>query len=189
MNAQTVLRGETSECTSNVTFTQTLQRAIAELANTLTRDAKHRADLLEGVLAPTFETKVQPQHLRIARRQGAERLLDLVVEETIHCFLFRIRHLVGDETLDERSITFGIHRRVETDIARVQRGQRLYDIGGQAGELRELFRTRLAIQLLTQNLRRLDDAREVRRPIEWYTQGAAPACGGGANWRTDRSPC
>src|SRR3954467_4435105 len=106
MNSENALRGEASECTANVALAQSLQRTIAKLANTLTRDAEHRADLLERVLAPTLETEVQSGHLRIARRQRAERLLDFVVEETIHCFLFSIRHLVGNEPLDERSIAF-----------------------------------------------------------------------------------
>ncbi len=78
--------------------------------------------------------------------------LDLVVEEAVHRLLFGVRHLVGDEALDERAIAFRIHRRIETHVARVERGERLHDIDRQAGELRQLFGARLATQLLTQDL-------------------------------------
>src|SRR5205085_4109644 len=39
------------------------------------------------------------------------------------------------------------------------------------GELRKLFRTRLAVQLLPQDLRRLDDAREISRAVERNANG------------------
>jgi hypothetical protein len=57
-----------------------------------------------------------------------ERNLDLVGEEAIHRLLFRVRHLVSDEPLDERPIAFGIHGRIETDVTRVERGKRLHDV-------------------------------------------------------------
>ena len=104
-----------------------------------------------------------------------ERLLDLVGEEAVHRFLFRVRHLVGDEALDERAIAFRIHRGVEAHVARVERGQRLHDVHRETGELRQLFGARLAIELLAQDLARLDDAREVGRAVERHAHRAALA--------------
>ena len=106
-----------------------LERAVAQLADALAGDAEHAADLLERVLAPALEPEVEPQHLGVARRQRAERLLDLVGEEAVHRLPLRCRGmLVGDEALDERAVAFGIERRVEPHVARVERGERLHDV-------------------------------------------------------------
>ena len=67
------LRGEAAQRAADVAFAKPLERAVAQLANAFTGDAEHGADLLERVLAPTFEAEVQAQHLRIARRQRAQR--------------------------------------------------------------------------------------------------------------------
>jgi len=145
------------------------------LANALARDAKHRADLFERVLASALEAEVETQNLCVARRQRAERLLDLVGEEAIHCFLFRVRHLVGDEPLDERAIAFGIHRRVEADVARVERRQRLNHVHRKTGQLRELFRARLAVELLAKDLGRLDDSRKISGAVQRHANRASLA--------------
>src|SRR6185312_7042824 len=63
-------------------------------------------------------------------------------------------------------IAFRIHRCIETHIARIERGERLNYIDRQTGDLRQLVRRGLATQLLTQDLGRLDDAREIRGAIE-----------------------
>src|SRR5688500_13518142 len=115
--------GEAAERAADVALTQPLERAIAKLANTLTRDTEHRADLLERVLASTLETEVEAQHLCIPRGKRVERLLDLVGEEAVHRLFLSVRHLVRDEALDQGAIAFRIHRRVEAHIARVERGE------------------------------------------------------------------
>src|SRR5690242_3174513 len=167
---------EAPEGTPNVSLTKTLQRAIPELAHTLARHAEHRANLLQRVLTSAFESEVETEDLRVTRWQRAESLLDLVGEEAVHRFLFGIRHLVSHEALDERAIAFWIHRRIEAHIARVQRGERLHDVDRQAGELRQLLRAGLAVQLLAENLGRLDDARQICGAIERNANGAALAC-------------
>src|SRR5881394_3679673 len=101
--------GKAAERAADVAFAKALEGAVAKLTDALARHAEHRADLLERVLASTFETEVETQNLRVARRQRAECLLDLIGEEAVHCFLLGVRHLVGDEALDERTIAFGIH--------------------------------------------------------------------------------
>jgi hypothetical protein len=72
-NSADGLGGEAAEGASHVAFTQPLERAVAELTHPFARDAEHGADLLERVLAAALESEVQAQHLRIARRQRAER--------------------------------------------------------------------------------------------------------------------
>src|SRR5436309_5395876 len=101
-----ILRREATERTADVAFAQPLQRTITQLTHALACHAEHRADLLERVLSTTLETEIQSEYLRIARRQRTKRLFNFVVQEAIHRFLFRIRHLVGDESLDERPIAF-----------------------------------------------------------------------------------
>src|SRR5215208_1018678 len=160
------LRGEAAERAAHVAFAKALERAVAELPDALARDAEHRADLLERVLAPALQAEVQPEHLRVARRERVERLLDLVGEEAVHRLLLGVGHLVGDEALDQRAIALRVHRRVEPHVAGVQRGERLDDVDRQPGELRQLLGARLPAKLLPQDLRRLDDAREVRGPVE-----------------------
>src|SRR5829696_2839712 len=160
------LRRERPQCPTHVALAEPLERAIAQLAHALARHAQHRADLLEGVLATALESEVEPQHLRVTRRQRVQRLLDLVGEEAIHGLLLRVRHLVGHEALDERAITLRIHRRVEAHVARVERGERLHDVHRETGELRKLLGARLAVELLAQDLGRLDDARQVGGAVE-----------------------
>src|SRR6185436_1942351 len=152
------LRGDAAQCPSYVAFAQALERTVAQLADALARDAKHGADLFERVFATALESEVQTEYLRVARRQRTKCKLDLIGEEAIHGFLFGVRHLVGDEAFDERAIAFGVHGRVETHIAGVERGERLHHVDREARQLRQLFGTRLATELLTKDLRRLDDA-------------------------------
>src|SRR5688500_17626446 len=57
--AARTLCGEAAECASDVALAQPLERAVAQLTDTLARHAEHRADLLEGVLAPTLQPEVQ----------------------------------------------------------------------------------------------------------------------------------
>src|SRR5215208_384285 len=166
------LRGEAAERAAHVALAKALERAVAELPDALARDAEHRADLLERVLAPALQAEVQPEHLRVARRERAEGLLDLVGEEAVHRLLLGVGHLVGDEALDEGAVALGVHRRVEAHVARVERRERLHHVHRQPGELRELLEARLATQLLAQDLRRLDDAREVGGAVERHAHRA-----------------
>src|SRR5436190_956288 len=81
----------------------------------------------------------------------------------------------AEKLASERAISLcgrELHQRcIETNVARIQRGERLHHIGRQARELGKLLRTWLAIQLLAQNLGCFDDAREIGRAIEWNTHG------------------
>src|SRR5687768_1886838 len=160
------LRRERSQRAADVSFTQSLQSPVPKLTDALTGNSEQRANLLERVLSPTLEPKVQTKDLGIPRRQRRKRRLDLIVEEAVHCFLLGVRHLVGDEPLDQRPIAFRIHRRVEPHVAGVERGERLNDVHRQPGELGQLFGSRLAPHLLAEDLRRLDDARQIRGPVE-----------------------
>ena len=56
------------------------------------------------------------------------------------------------------------------------RRERLDDVDRQAGELRELFGARLAVQLLPQDFRRFDDSRKVGGTVERHADRAALAC-------------
>src|SRR5438034_3054127 len=91
------LRGEAAEGATDVALAEALEGPVAKLAHPLAGDAEHRADLLECVLTAAFEPEVEPQDLRVARRQRAERLLDLIGEEAIHRLFLGIGHLIGDE--------------------------------------------------------------------------------------------
>src|SRR5260370_15534246 len=57
------LRREAGERLADVAVAQPLQRAIAQLPDTLTRDTEHTADFFERVLTAAIETEVQPQDL------------------------------------------------------------------------------------------------------------------------------
>src|SRR6185437_13559164 len=67
---------------------------------------------------------------------------------------------------------FRIHWCIEPHVARIERGERLHYIDGQTGDLRQLVRRGLATQLLTQDLGRLDDAREICGAVERNANGA-----------------
>src|SRR5919107_6238157 len=155
-----LLRREAAQRPADVSLTEPLERPVTELPYPLARDAKHRADLLQRVLAPALQPEVEPEDLRVARWERRERLLDLVGEEAVHRLLLGVGHLVGDEPLDERAVALGVHRRVEAHVARVERGERLHDVDREPGELRQLLGARLAAELLAEDLRRLDDARQ-----------------------------
>ena len=65
------------------------------------------------MLATAVEAEVEPEHLGIARRQGAERPLDFLREERVHRLLFGVGLVVGDKALDQRPIALGIEGRIE----------------------------------------------------------------------------
>src|SRR3984957_9911516 len=100
------LRGEASQRAAHIALSQPLERTITKLPDALACDAEHRADLLQRVLPAAFESEVQSEDFGIACGEGAEGLFDLVIEEAVHRFFFRIRHFVGDEPLDQRAIAF-----------------------------------------------------------------------------------
>src|SRR5688500_406476 len=56
---------------------QLAERPVAELADPLTRDPHHPADLLQGAAPAVVQTEIEPQHLRIAWRQRRQRSLDV----------------------------------------------------------------------------------------------------------------
>src|SRR5215467_10980802 len=165
------LRGKAPQRAADVAFTQALERAVAKLSDSLARDAEHGADLFERVLAAAFEPEVQAEDFGVAWRQRAQGLLDLVGEEAVHRLFLGIRHLVGHEALDERAIALGIHRCVEADVRGVERSERLNDVDREAGELRQLLGARLAVELLPENLGRLDDSRKIGGAVEWNADG------------------
>ncbi len=168
--------GEAAQRAPDFAFAQPLERAVAQLPHPLTRDAQHGADFLERVLAAPVQTEVQTQHLGIAGRERAQRFLDFIGEEAVHGFLFRIGHLVGYEALDECAIPFRVHGRIESHVTGVERGERLHDVHREPRQVRQLLRIGLTTQLLPQDLRRLDNAREVRRAIERHTHGPPLTC-------------
>src|SRR5688500_6794067 len=71
-NRALILGGEAAQGPAHIAFAKALERAVAQLSHALAGHAEHRADLLERVLAPTFEAEVQAEHLRVTRRQRAE---------------------------------------------------------------------------------------------------------------------
>src|SRR5688572_6811595 len=95
------LRREAAQRSADVSLAQPLEGAIPQLANAFTGDAEHGADFLERMFAAPFETEVEAQYFRVARRKRGQRELDFVGEEAIHRFFFRVGHFVGDEALDE----------------------------------------------------------------------------------------
>src|SRR5829696_8469263 len=99
------LSGKASQSSPYISLSQSLESTIAKLSNALAGDAEHRADFLESMLASGFETEVETQNFRIARRKSRKCRLDLIVEEAVHCFLFGIGHFVSNETLDQRAIS------------------------------------------------------------------------------------
>src|SRR2546422_6103689 len=96
------LRCEGPQRLAHRAFAQPLERAVAQLADALPRDAEHPADLFQRVLAPAVQTEIETQHFGVALLEAVERRLDLVGQEAVHRLLFRIREVFGDEALDER---------------------------------------------------------------------------------------
>src|SRR5471032_1202255 len=153
--------GKASKRPPNIPLTKPLESSVAQLSDALAGDAEHGADLFEGVLAAPFQAEVEAQYFCVAWREGGERLLDLVGEEAVHRLLLGVGHLVGDEPLDERAVAFRVHGRVEAHVARVEGGERLHHVHRESGEHAQLLRARLTIELLPENLTRLDDAGEI----------------------------
>ena len=67
------LSSEAAQRPTDVAFTQPLERAVAQLADALARDAEHRADLLERVLSAALEPEVETQDFGVAGRERVER--------------------------------------------------------------------------------------------------------------------
>ena len=64
-----LLRRVTRQRPADLSFSEPLERPVAELPHPLTRYAEHPADLLESVLLAAIEAEVESEHLRIAGRQ------------------------------------------------------------------------------------------------------------------------
>src|SRR5215212_4310814 len=62
---------------AGLAFAEAEERPIPELANPLTGDAHHPADLLERAAVPVVESEIEPEHLGVPRRQRGERGLDV----------------------------------------------------------------------------------------------------------------
>ena len=113
----------------------------------------------------------------MASRGGerAERALDFLGEELVHRLRFGVALLVGDEALDQRAVALGVQRRVEPDLAGVERGERLHHVDREAGGLRDLLGRGLAAELLPQVFGGPHDAREVGRAVERHPHRPALA--------------
>src|SRR5690606_6869980 len=127
--------GEALQRGAELALAQPPQRAVAELTDALARHAEHVADLFERVLAAAFEADVQPQHAGVARRQRVQRALDLLREQPLLDVRLRLRGLLHDEPLDELAVVRVADRRVQPDLRRVQRLERLDHLGRQLGRL------------------------------------------------------
>src|SRR5262245_39769484 len=153
---------EARQRAADVAFAQPLERAVAQLAHPLAGDAEHAADFLQGVLPAAVEAEVEPEHLGVPRRQGAEGGLDLLGEEAVHRLLFRVTLLVGDEPVDQTAIAFRVERRIQPDIGRVERRERLDHVEREPGGAGDLLRRGLAPELLAERLGGADDTGQIR---------------------------
>src|SRR5438094_10638537 len=101
------LRCEGPQRLAHRAFAQPLQRAVAQLADALARDAEHAADLFQRMLAPAVEAEIEAQNLGVALLQRVQRRLDLVREEAVHRLLLGVGESLGDEALDARPAAVG----------------------------------------------------------------------------------
>src|SRR4051794_22935389 len=65
-------------------MTQLAERFRLDLADALAGDGEAPTDLLQGVIGTLADPEAQPDDLLLARRQGGEDLLRLVLEVTVH---------------------------------------------------------------------------------------------------------
>jgi len=157
---------ETGQCLAHVTLAQPFQRAVAQLANSLSRDAQHSADFLQRMLATAVETEVELQNPGIARGQRGESFLDLITQETVHRGLFRVRQILGDEAFDQRPITVRLQRCVEAHLAGIESRQRLYHLERETSRRGDLLRRRLATKFLAERFGRPDDFGQIGSPVQ-----------------------
>jgi len=158
---------------ADLSLAQSLQRAVAELADPLTRHAEHRADLLEGVFLPVVESEVEPEDPRVARREGVERLAHFLGKEPVHGARLHVAVPSRHEPVDQGAVAARVEGGVEADIAGVQRHQRLHHLERELHLLRHLLGGRFAHQLLPEQLGGADDPGEVGGPVERHPHGAA----------------
>src|SRR5687768_18602025 len=78
------LRRKARQSPPYLALAETFECAVPELSDALPRYAEHRADFLERVFPPAVEAEVEAQHLRVARRERAQRPFDLVGKEPVH---------------------------------------------------------------------------------------------------------
>src|SRR5215208_2815547 len=143
---------EARQGTPDFTFTQPLQRPIAQLTHSLAGDAQHATYFLERVLPSAVEPEVESQDFSIARCQRPQRGIDLLSQEVLHGPLFRVALLLGNEPIDHGALALLIEWRIQPYLAGIQRRQRAHHVHGQPGALRDLLVGRLPPEVLPQGL-------------------------------------
>src|SRR5919107_5409275 len=100
-------RREARQCPPHLALAQPFQSPISKLTDSFSGDTQHAADLLQGMLSSAIEPEVEAEHLGVARREGAERGIDLFDEEVLHGLLFGISLLLSNEAVDHGAVALG----------------------------------------------------------------------------------
>src|SRR5262245_18837322 len=133
---------------------QLAQRLRFDLPDALARDREALADLLERVLAAVADAEPHLDHLLLTRRERLEHRLGLLLEVEVDHRFGRRHHLPILDEVAEMRIFLLADRRFEGD--RLLRDlQHFANLGYRnVHALRDLFRGRLAAELLHQRARR-----------------------------------
>ncbi len=170
-------------------FAQPLERPVAELTDPLASDSHHPADLLEGPAVAVLESKIEPEHLGIARRQRGQRRLDVLGLAVGQGRAVGALLVDGGKALHPLvavAVPGGV---IEPHRLRVESRQAPYRLGGQAGGPRELLGGGHPPETLLEERRGPSESAQVGRPVEGHPHGTAMARDRGLDRLADPPHC
>src|SRR5205809_5639117 len=137
--------------------TQLAQRLRLDLADPLARDVELAAHLFERACPSVLETEAQLKHPALATGQSFEDALHLLLEELVRRRVrWRERLVVGDEVTEVAVLLFA-DRRLERDRLLRDLHDLAHLVRRDEHPLGDLFRRRLAAELLEQAARHADE--------------------------------
>src|SRR6185369_4416839 len=151
---------------------QLAERLGLDLTDALSGDRERLADLFQGVLGPVAQAEAHLDDLLLARSQGLQESLGLLLQVDVDHGLRRRDHVAVLDEVAEMRILFLADRSLQRDrlLRDLQDLSHLRD--RDVHPLRDLLRRRLAAQLLDQRARRADELVDRLDHVHGNTDGA-----------------
>ena len=156
-----------------VRMAQLPQRLLLKLANALARQAKHLAHLLQRARLPILQPVAQAQNARLARRKLVQNIANLLGQHLLRHRLGRRRRLNIFDKVAQLRIRLVPHGALQVHRLAAGAQHPAHPLGRQLHILRNLFRRRLAAELLLHLLRHLVQLADAPPQVGGNADGAA----------------
>src|ERR1035437_10359700 len=129
----------------------------------------------------SVESEVEAQDHRLTRRQETQRLVDAISEPVGRRLPLRVCFLSQHEAVEQCQFSFGVQRRVETDVTRDVRPCGPHELDRRTARRGDLAKRGLPRELLSQRVGRPVDARKLGDAIRRQAHDVTLTHDGGLN--------